>query len=136
MVWRYACGLEPLQGSSLWGCGSPRVETPISANLIPNPSMGEWLLSRRDMLIVARHEVPGRSDAESPVPEGRPKSSSVPQIFVVETEARHEQATARRSGSNAHAALETPGIPVERYVDVYLSRDPFNRPAGTGLFSS
>jgi hypothetical protein len=36
------------------------------------------------------------SDAESPVPEGRPKSSSVPQIFVVETESGHEQATAGR----------------------------------------
>jgi|SRR5580658_7546466 len=30
------------------------------------------------------------------VPEGRSKSLSVPQIFVVETEPRHEQATARR----------------------------------------
>ena len=30
-----------------------------------------------------------------PVPEGRSKSLSVPQIFVVETEPRHEQATAR-----------------------------------------
>jgi hypothetical protein len=56
---------------------------PISANLIRNPSMGEWLLSRRDMLIVARHKVPGQRCRES-VPEGRPKSSSVPQIFVVE----------------------------------------------------
>jgi hypothetical protein len=33
--------------------------------------MGQWLLSRRDRLTVARHEVPGRSDAESPVPEDR-----------------------------------------------------------------
>ena len=57
--------------------------------------MGEWLLSRRDRLIVARHECLG-SDAERPRPEGRPKSLSVPQIFVVETEPRHEQATARR----------------------------------------
>jgi hypothetical protein len=32
---------------------------PISANLRRSPSMGEWLLSRRDRLIVARHEVPG-----------------------------------------------------------------------------
>ena len=32
---------------------------PISANLMRSPSMGEWLLSRRDRLIVARHEVPG-----------------------------------------------------------------------------
>ena len=31
-----------------------------------------------------------------PVPEGRSKSLSVPQIFVVETEPRHEQATAHR----------------------------------------
>jgi hypothetical protein len=30
------------------------------------------------------------------VPEGRLKSLSVPQIFVVETESRHEQATSRR----------------------------------------
>src|SRR5271157_2316070 len=32
---------------------------PISANLVRGASMGEWLLSRRDRLIVARHEVPG-----------------------------------------------------------------------------
>ena len=31
----------------------------ISANLMRGASMGEWLLSRRDRLIVARHEVPG-----------------------------------------------------------------------------
>ena len=41
--------------------------------------------------------MPG-SDAERPRPEGRSKSWSVPQIFVVETEPRHEQATARRMG--------------------------------------
>jgi hypothetical protein len=71
--------------------------------------MGEWLLSRRDRLIVARHEYVFRrlrhthtgtkclgSDAEKPRPEGRSKSWSVPQIFVGETEPRHEQATARR----------------------------------------
>ena len=50
--------------------------------------MGEWLLSRRDRLIVARH--PGTkclgSDAERPRLEGRSKSLSVPQIVVVETE--------------------------------------------------
>ena len=32
--------------------------------------MGEWLLSRRDRLIVARHEVPGMRRRESPVPYG------------------------------------------------------------------
>jgi hypothetical protein len=37
---------------------SPRVY-PISADLMRGPSMGEWLLSRRDRLRVARHEVPG-----------------------------------------------------------------------------
>src|ERR1700722_3168180 len=58
--------------------------------------MGEWLLSRRDRLIVARHEVPGSDAERTPVPEGRSKSLSVPQIFVFETEPRHEQATARR----------------------------------------
>src|ERR1700722_3332996 len=31
-----------------------------SANLMLGASMGEWLLSRRDRLIVARHEVPGQ----------------------------------------------------------------------------
>jgi hypothetical protein len=41
------------------------------------------VLSRRDRLIVARHEVPG-NDVERPVPEGRSKSWS--EIFVVETE--------------------------------------------------
>ena len=57
--------------------------------------MGEWLLSRRGQA--------DRSQARSAwvamqrvVPEGRSKSLSVPQIFVDETEPRHEQATARR----------------------------------------
>ena len=49
-----------------------------------------------------------------PVPKGRPKSWSVPQIFVVETEPRHEQATARRM-LMPHAASETPGLPVEKF---------------------
>jgi hypothetical protein len=40
----------------------------------------------------------------APVPEGRPKSWSVPEKFVVETE--------------VHDALETLGIPVERYAGV------------------
>ena len=44
-----------------------------------------------------------------PVTEGRSKSLSVPQIFVVETEPRHEQATARRA-----PASETPGLPAEK----------------------
>jgi hypothetical protein len=39
--------------------------------------MGEWLLSRRDTLIVARQELPG-SMQRVHVPEGRSKSWSVP----------------------------------------------------------
>jgi hypothetical protein len=73
------------------------------------------------MLIVARHEVPGQQCRES-----RPGGTA--EVVASPTD------ICRRSG--VHAALELPGIPVERYVDVYLSRDPFNRPAGTGLFSS
>jgi hypothetical protein len=47
-----------------------------------------------------------------PVPEGRSKSLSVPQIFVVATEPRH---VANDSASNAHAASEMPGLPVEKF---------------------
>jgi hypothetical protein len=46
------------------------------------------------------------------VPEGRSKSLSVPQIFVVATEPRH---VANDSASNAHAASEMPGLPVEKF---------------------
>ena len=59
---------------------------------------------------------------KGPVPEGRSKSLSVPEIFVVE--------------NGVHAALETPGISVKGMLASNLSRDPFNRPAGTELFSS
>jgi hypothetical protein len=51
---------------------SPWVSTrgfnPISANSMRGPSMGEWLLSRRDRLIVARHEVPGTAPTQRAVP--------------------------------------------------------------------
>jgi hypothetical protein len=40
----------------------------------------------------------------------------------------------RRNGVDA--ALEMLDIPVESLLESNLSRDPFNRPAGTGLFSS
>jgi hypothetical protein len=36
--------------------------------------------------------------------------------------------------NEVHAGLETLGIPVERMLASNPSRDPFNRPAGTGLF--
>ena len=48
--------------------------------------MDEWLLSRRDRLIVARHEVPELVIERGSVPEGTVESLSIPQIFVVETE--------------------------------------------------
>ena len=54
----------------------------------------------------------------------RSKSLSVPEIFVVETESRHEQATARRM------LIPFPFL----LLASNLNRDPFNRPAGTGYF--
>ena len=58
---------EICQSGSEGGAKRTFVPTPIlaqdfnhiSANLMRGPLMGEWLLSRRDSLIVARHEVPG-----------------------------------------------------------------------------
>ncbi len=60
--------------------------------------MGEWLLSRRDRLIVARHEVPGWRCRKGPRPGGTVEVIVSPRDIC--------------------------------------RRDPFNRPAGTGLFSS
>jgi hypothetical protein len=56
--------------------------------------MGEWLLSRRDRLIVARHEVPGKRYQRNPRPRGTAEVIVSPSDFVVETEFRHEQVTA------------------------------------------
>jgi hypothetical protein len=39
--------------------GVAGVVAPISAKIMRGVSKGEWLLSRRDSTIVARHEVPG-----------------------------------------------------------------------------
>jgi hypothetical protein len=36
--------------------------------------MGEWLVSRRDRLIVAKHEVPGSRYGEAPSPYGTVES--------------------------------------------------------------
>jgi hypothetical protein len=63
--------------------------------------MGEWLLSRRDRLIVARHEVPGERC-------GEPRPGGTVDVMVRDICCRN----------GVHAALETPGIPVERYVGV------------------
>jgi hypothetical protein len=54
--------------------------------------------------------------AIAPVPEGRSKSLSVPEIFVVARNVRY--------------------FLLKGMLASNLSRDPFNRPAGTGLFSS
>ena len=51
---------------------------PINAKIMVWPFDGRMALSRRDRLIVARHEVPGNRCKEGPVPEGRLKSLSVP----------------------------------------------------------
>jgi hypothetical protein len=65
--------------------------------------MGEWLLSRRDRLIVASAKCLG-SDAERPRPGG------TVEVIVSPTD------ISRRN--RVRAALETPGVPVERYVGV------------------
>jgi hypothetical protein len=63
--------------------------------------MDEWLLSRRDRLIVARHEVPGVRCKE-------PRPGGTVEVMVRDI--------CRRNG--VCAALETLGTPVERYVGV------------------
>jgi hypothetical protein len=57
----------PLSGCFREGMGS-RGSNPISANLMRPFQAGEWLLSRRDRLIVGRHEVPAKSFPERTVP--------------------------------------------------------------------
>ena len=78
------------------------------------------------------------------VPAGQPDSSQARSAWVVMRRGPCPGGTVevmvsptdicRRNG--VHAALETPGIPVKGMLASNLSRDPFNRPAGTGLFSS
>jgi hypothetical protein len=49
--------------------------------------MGEWLLSRRDRLIVARHEVPGKRPSKEPSRRVRyDRAQLIPQVFLVESE--------------------------------------------------
>jgi hypothetical protein len=100
---------EICQSGSEGGAKRTFVPTPIlaqdfnhiSANLMRGPLMGEWLLSRRDSLIVARHEVPGYRCRE-------PRPGGTVEVMVRDIR--------RRNGIDA--ALETLGIPVERYVGV------------------
>ncbi len=71
--------------------------------------MGRWLYFRRD----------------------RSKSLSGPEIFVLETESRHEQATARRilMPRWKRQVFQLKGMLASK-----LSRDSFSRPAGTDYF--
>ena len=47
--------------------------------------MGEWLLSRRDRLIVARHEVPGKRPSKEPSRRVRyDRAQLIPEVFLVE----------------------------------------------------
>ena len=44
--------------------------------------MGEWLLSRRDSMIVARHEVPGKRPSKEPSRRVRyDRAQLIPQVF-------------------------------------------------------
>jgi hypothetical protein len=63
--------------------------------------MGEWLWSRRDRLIVARHEVPGYRRREA-------RPGGTVEVMVRDI--------CRRNG--VHTGLETLGIALERYVGV------------------
>jgi hypothetical protein len=107
----------PFQGA-LPGWAIPRVET-ISANRTRGPWVGEWLLSRRDRLIVARHEVPGKRCREL-------RPGGTVEVIV------SPRGICPRN--RVHAALETPGTLSKGMLASNLSRDPFNRPAGTRLF--
>jgi hypothetical protein len=47
--------------------------------------MGEWLLSRRDSMIVARHEVPGKRPSKEPSRRVRfDRAPLIQQLFLVE----------------------------------------------------
>jgi hypothetical protein len=80
--------------------------------------MGQRLLSQRDSMIVARHEVPAF------VPEGQADRSQARSAWVSMQRGPRPGGTVevmvrdicRPNG--VHAALETLGIPVERYVGV------------------
>src|SRR6202035_3136106 len=68
-----------------------------------------------------------------PVPEGRPKSLSVPKIFVVEAESRHEQATARRI-VECSCRFRNAGISVKGILASNQSAIGSTVPLGRGYF--
>jgi hypothetical protein len=89
-----------------------------------DPWVGEWLFVPEGSLIVARYQVPGCRCRELP---SRRDGRSVEVIGCPRDICPRNR---------VQAALATPGIPVEGYLGVLasnLSRDPFNRPAGTGV---
>jgi hypothetical protein len=66
----------------------------------------------------------------APVPEGRSNGRS-------HCQSQRYWSSGRRNRVQAvQAVLETPGILLKGMLASNLSRDPFNRPAGTGLFYS
>jgi len=96
--------------------------------------MGEWFVPK------GQHDSSQvrsawNSGAETPVPEGRSKSRQFTDVCRG-TEPRHEQAAARLSwasdsasnGSNARAASETRGTPIEKFAsdDVQPNLDGMN----------
>jgi hypothetical protein len=122
---------------------------PGSADLVRGASTGEWFLSRRDSTIEPGTKCLGR-DAERSRPRGTVEGM---------VSSRDNLSSKRRPGmskrqrverveySSRFRASEKLGTPVEKSAsdDVrpgfgchewFLSQDRFNRPAGTGLFSS
>jgi hypothetical protein len=81
-----APGLEVLKGRQI-DCPK-KFQKRCNCRPIQRAHRPNGFCPRRDRLIVTRHEVPGSRCREAPVSEGRSKSLSVPQIFVVETELR------------------------------------------------
>jgi hypothetical protein len=84
--------------------------------------MGEWLLSAEGQVDRSQARSAWVAIQRAPVPEGRSKSLSIPEIFVVETE--FMPLSKRRV------------FLLKGMLASNLSRDRFNRPAGTRLFSS
>jgi hypothetical protein len=78
--------------------------------------MAEWFSSRRDSTIVARYEVPGERCRGNPVPEGRLKSLSVPNVshcLYDETEIEHRM-TGQTASSLTSAKASATSRPFQR----------------------
>ena len=143
---------------------------PINAKMMVWPFDGRMALSRRDRLIVARHEVPGNRCKEGSVPgkclaprrnPPRPRRRGRPRLRIEavcqdgrgangECNRRELARTTRRTAEDEDdhddeddwadaKQIKKDNVPEGRLKSLsvsHLSRDRFNRPAGTGLFSS